>query len=404
MAKIKLVGVILDNDTAQVYSWWGFDSICARTVENGIRQLAEGEELEIDLNSPGGYCSVGAEIYTMLKQASQNGHKVTINVIGEACSAATVLMCGADVVNGSPVSVYMFHNASVSAQGKARDMRSAMECLEQTDDVIVNAYELKTGHSREELHNLIDEETWMSVNRAKEYGFVDNILFSEGTEEEESPDEEEMQEENSMMLDMVRACAVSGKLIPEDKVHLMRNVMLEEIAKEKAGQTSKVKDVNTKGININKKPKGDKKMTLEEMYEQHPELKDEVESLLLNSADSKTPKDNEVLEDAIKEAIAGERKRIQDIEEIAGSIPADMVTAAKYTDPCDAKELAFKALVADSQKATGYMEKVKEDFEKSGAKDVVATPEDDGEGKSNELAGFVNSKRKKGEAKNEERI
>ena len=400
MAKIKLVGVILDNDSAQIYSWLGFDSICARIVEKCISQLGDGEELEIDLNSPGGYCSAGSEIYTMLKQASQNGHKVIVNVIGEACSAATVLMCGADVVNGSPVSVYMFHNASSSAKGKARDMRSAMECLEQIDDTIVNAYELKTGHSREELHDLIDQETWMSVNRAQEYGFVDNILFLQESEEEKETKEENPEEENSsMLMDMVKACAVTNVLIPENKLQLMRNVMLEEMAKEKAGQTSQGKDVNTKSININKEPKGDKKMTLEEMYEQHPEIKDEVEALLQNKADLQSQKDTANSEDAIQKAIEGERKRIQDIEAIAGSIPAEMVTEAKYSVPCDAKELAFKALVADSQRASSYMEDVKHDFEKSGVKDVAAAPKEDENDTSDELAGFVNSRRKKGEAK-----
>ena len=176
--KLKLNGVILDNDTATIYRYFGLDAISPKLISLTIDKLAEGEELEIDLNSPGGYCSAGAAIYSMLKAASAAGHEVIINVIGEACSAATVVMCGADTVKGSRASTYMFHNASLhGASGKSRDMRSYAQSLEETDESIINVYEERTGKTRDELHELIDAETWMNVNRAIEYGFVDEIYL-----------------------------------------------------------------------------------------------------------------------------------------------------------------------------------------------------------------------------------
>ncbi len=375
MGKIKLIGEIVDNDTAMIYRWLGFDAICSRMVENAERNLEEDETLEIDLNSPGGCCSAGAEIYTILRQISEAGHRVVVNVVGQACSAATVLMCGADVVNASPVSYFMFHNASASAYGKARDLRSATECLEQVDETIVNAYQEKTGHTREELHKLIDDETWMSANRAQEYGFVDNILFMEQEKEEDKEEDE--------MLDMVKACAISHTLIPEEKVALLKEFIIQD------QKVKDVKDVEAKEP-LHKKMSnegGRKSMTLQEACEQYPEIKDELDILLQNTQKQHDEKEVQTVEDAVKK----ERRRMQDIENIAGSVSAEMVYDAKYVNPCDAKELAYRALAEHKNQTAKYMADVMSDHSESHVADIKADPDGKKATEADELAGYVNA-------------
>lgn len=401
MAKIKLTGAIVDNDTAKVYQWFGFDAISAKAVDRAIKALEEGEDLEIDLNSPGGYCSVGAEIYTMLRQASADGHSVIVNVVGEACSAATVLMCGADEVKASDVAMFMFHNASLVASGKARDMRSATECLEQTDESIVNAYVAKTGKSREELHDLIDAETWMSAQRALEFGFVDGMMFEEEQEEEEEKNLELFNQITNRIERSMQRVASSSGLIPEDKLEVMREAMMSEMTKsskvapvqptEDAPQTNDVSSHSAVNINTTK---GGSKMTLQEAYQSYPELKDEVSEAVRNAV-----AENEAAnEQAVQQAVQAERTRIQEIEAISASIPADMVAKAKFEEPCDAKELAFNALKADTAKAQSYMADVTADAEESGADGVVVQPDDVQTSKDDEaeaLANHVNATRAK---------
>lgn len=401
MAKIKLTGAIVDNDTAKVYQWYGFDAISAKAVDRAIKALEEGEELTIDLNSPGGYCSVGAEIYTMLRQASADGHSVIVNVVGEACSAATVLMCGADEVKASDVAMFMFHNASLAASGKARDMRSATECLEQTDESIVNAYVAKTGKSREELHDLIDAETWMSAQRALEFGFVDGMMFEEEQEEEEEKNLELFNQVTNRIERSMKRVASSSGLIPEDKLEVMREAMMSEMTKsskvapvqptEDAPQTNDVSSHSAVNINTTK---GGSKMTLQEAYQSYPELKDEVSEAVRNAV-----AENEAAnEQAVQQAVQAERTRIQEIEAISASIPADMVAKAKFEEPCDAKELAFNALKADTAKAQSYMADATADAEESGANDVVVQPDDVRTSEDDEaeaLANHVNATRAK---------
>lgn len=401
MAKIKLTGAIVDNDTAKVYQWYGFDAISAKAVDRAIKALEEGEELTIDLNSPGGYCSVGAEIYTMLRQASADGHSVIVNVVGEACSAATVLMCGADEVKASDVAMFMFHNASLVAEGKARDMRSATECLEQTDESIVNAYVAKTGKSREELHDLIDAETWMSAQRALEFGFVDGMMFEEEQEEEEEKNLELFNQVTNRIERSMQRVASSSGLIPEDKLEVMREAMMSEMTKSsKVAQVQQTEDApqtndvsSHSAVNINT-TKGGSKMTLQEAYQSYPELKDEVSEAVRNAvAESEAAN-----EQAVQQAVQAERTRIQEIEDISASIPADMVAKAKFEEPCDAKELAFNALKADTEKAQSYMADATADAEKSGADDVVVQPDDVQTSEDDEaeaLAHHVNATRAK---------
>ena len=48
--------------------------------------------------------------------------------------------------------------------------------LAETKESIINAYELKTNLPREKISAMMDDETWMNVNKAIELGFADDML------------------------------------------------------------------------------------------------------------------------------------------------------------------------------------------------------------------------------------
>jgi hypothetical protein len=112
-------------------------------------------------------------------------------------------------------------------------------------------------------------------------------------------------------------------------------------------------------------------MTLEELRAAHPDLVAELE----NSARA----------EGVKNGVKTERERIQGIEAIAKNIDPALVAKAKYEEPVDAKDLAFQALQADAGLAKDYLDKAKEDTEKSGVDGVkaqVQTPGDSQEPQS----------------------
>lgn len=171
--KIKIKGVIIPNDYKWIYDWFEMDSTCPNDVSNEIDK-ANGEEIEIEINSGGGDVYAGSEIYTALK--SYKGNKVA-KIVGIAASAASVIAMAGNKVLISPTAQIMIHNVSSYAQGDYRDLEHEAEVLKNYNSTIANAYTLKTGMKKEELLAMMDKETWLTPEKALEYKFADEIMF-----------------------------------------------------------------------------------------------------------------------------------------------------------------------------------------------------------------------------------
>ncbi|MDA2525256.1 Clp protease ClpP [Bacillus cereus] len=173
--KIDVKGPIISNDEVWIYDWFEMDATSPGKISKELDN-ANGEDLIVSINSPGGYVDEGSEIYTALKNYS--GH-VEVQIVGLAASAASIIAMAGDKVRISPTAQIMIHNASTWNGGDHRDMTKAAEMLKITDRTLVNAYVIKSGKSEEELLNMMAEETWMGPQQALEHNFVDEIMFME---------------------------------------------------------------------------------------------------------------------------------------------------------------------------------------------------------------------------------
>ncbi|MGH0867370.1 head maturation protease, ClpP-related [Bacillus toyonensis] len=173
--KIDVKGPIISNDEAWIYDYFEMDATSPGKITKQLDN-ANGEDLIVSINSPGGYVDEGSEIYTTLKNYS--GH-VEIQIVGLAASAASIIAMAGDKVRISPTAQIMIHNAAMWNGGDHRDMTKAAEMLKITDRTLVNAYVIKSGKSEEELLNMMAEETWMGPQQALENNFVDEIMFME---------------------------------------------------------------------------------------------------------------------------------------------------------------------------------------------------------------------------------
>ena len=173
---IKINGVIVGTDEKWIYDWCDMESFCPRDLN-----LIEGQDVDIEINSPGGYIYPASEIYTALMKHKGN---VNITITGRAASAASVIAMAGTHVTMSPTAQMMIHNVSASGAGDYRDFEHYAEQLKKSNDTIANAYMLKTGKKREEILKLMDHETWFTPDEALENGFIDEILTkSENTNE-----------------------------------------------------------------------------------------------------------------------------------------------------------------------------------------------------------------------------
>ena len=175
--KINIRGSIIPNDYKWFYDWFGEDSTCPRDVQSVLDTVMPGDDIDVYINSPGGVIDVGSEIYTLLRLASEHCN-VRNHITGEACSAASVIACSA-YCEMAPTALMMVHCVSSGIRGNHNDMEHMAEVLRTADRALCTAYTAKTGMTEEEALDMMEHETWLTAEQAKDRGLVDEIMFEE---------------------------------------------------------------------------------------------------------------------------------------------------------------------------------------------------------------------------------
>ena len=85
--KIDVKGPIISNDEAWIYDWFEMDAASPGKISK-VLDDANGDDLVVSINSPGGYVHEGSEIYTALK--NYPGH-VEVQIVGLVASALLLL-------------------------------------------------------------------------------------------------------------------------------------------------------------------------------------------------------------------------------------------------------------------------------------------------------------------------
>lgn len=128
------------------------------------------------IDSPGGDVFAAAQIYNMLRDYKD---EVNVHIDSLAASAASVIAMAGKTVEISPTGYLMIHNPSMMAWGDSAEMQRAKNMLDEVKEGIINAYEVRTGLSRQQLSDMMDAETWLSAKKAVEMGFADKIMFED---------------------------------------------------------------------------------------------------------------------------------------------------------------------------------------------------------------------------------
>ncbi len=309
MARIDIRGAIVPDGEQWIYDWYGIPAVSPKRIMQQIDRAINNQEKEIvvNINSPGGSVYAASEIWTHIKKYPGNS---VSEISGVCASAASIIALASKKVVIAPVGALMIHNASVIAEGDYREMESMKQLLIQTNDAIMQTYKEKTKKSEEELKQMMDAETWMNAQQAVEKGFVDEIMFAE-----------EMKIIASAQTDV----GANG-LLPKAVIDKMFNL--------RATDPSIVvkNSVSTGGPVSQPEPEGEsQKMDLQELQNKHPELVEQIRNT------------------AKKEAVAEERKRIQEIENFAQPGMENIINKAKFETGISAAETAMEILNAQKE-------------------------------------------------------
>lgn len=174
MKKIAICGVI------------GWDC-----TPSGLREAlreANGEEVELEVSSPGGYIAPGLEMFNLIRNYAG---EINVRITGYAMSMASYIPLAVKArmnpgkIRAEDNAVYMIHNARGGAWGDHNDVLGYGAYLKGLSSVIAKQYVKRTGKPLEEITAMMDKETFLFGEEMIEHGFVDEIIE---TAEEKDPE------------------------------------------------------------------------------------------------------------------------------------------------------------------------------------------------------------------------
>ena len=161
---------------------WDGTGTTARLVGAVLRR-AKGEDVSVNINSPGGDFFEGVAIYNMLREYDG---RVNVNVIGLAASAASVIAMAADDLKIAKAGFMMIHNSWGMVVGNQNDMREAAETFAVFDKAMAAVYADRSGLDQEEIAKMMDSDTMMSGEQAVELGLANSFVNADEIIEDES--------------------------------------------------------------------------------------------------------------------------------------------------------------------------------------------------------------------------
>ena len=306
-----------------------WDDISDKAFKQDIENLGDVENITLHINSPGGSVFSAVAIANTLKNHKA---KVTANIDGLAASAATIITSACDTVRMPKNALFMIHNPITFAYGNNQEMQKTVEMLDKVKNSIIETYLNKTKTDKETLSELMDNETWMNAEEAKEYGFIDEIL-------DENVEKEVIENKliiNNMAFDISRFKNFKEKKNQEPRVI--------NISVNSTGSPEEIADKFRDILNSTENQKNEGgNMTLEELKNKFPELY------------------NQIFNEGKEAGITKERERMREIDNLDVSNYSELVENAKYNDPVEASVLAVNILNKQKEERIKKLQNIKND-------------------------------------------
>lgn len=154
------------------WAWEEFGEVSASNLSKQLEELQDVSKINVRISSYGGEVKEGLAIYNALR-----AHKAKIVTYCDsfACSIASVIFMAGDERIMNAASLLMIHNAWTVAQGNSKELRKLADDLEVITSASVEAYKERATISEKEIRKLMDKESWISPEKAVEYGFATGI-------------------------------------------------------------------------------------------------------------------------------------------------------------------------------------------------------------------------------------
>ncbi|MDG1287465.1 MAG: ATP-dependent Clp protease proteolytic subunit [Rickettsiales bacterium] len=129
------------------------------------------------INSPGGVVTAGMSIYDTMQYIKPEIHTLCV---GQACSMGSLLLTAGDKRYITPNARVMIHQPSGGASGQATDIEIHTKEILDLKKRLNNVYVKHTGQKLAVIEKAMERDNFMSAEKAKEFGLVDEIVEQRG--------------------------------------------------------------------------------------------------------------------------------------------------------------------------------------------------------------------------------
>lgn len=176
---LKIYDAIMTDDERENVEFWGGSGVSFKSIDDFVASIPEDDNvIDIRLNCDGGDCLTGWAIIDKLRAT---GKTITATIEGHAASMASLILLAASERKGHKHAQLLIHKPYFPAYTLADAYRSEdlLKLADQLEDETNRALDFmveRTGADREELEALMDEDKFVSMERAKELGFIHEII------------------------------------------------------------------------------------------------------------------------------------------------------------------------------------------------------------------------------------
>ena len=162
----------------KVFLWGQVDDDSAKHVIDRLLYLEmvqPGKEIQLIINSPGGYVTSGLAIYDTMKSISS---PISTICSGLAASMGSIILSAGEKGRRFvlPHARVMIHQPSGGADGPASDIEIQIEELLKTKKLGAESLAKNCGKTVDEIMKDFNRDYWMSAGESVEYGIVDGQL------------------------------------------------------------------------------------------------------------------------------------------------------------------------------------------------------------------------------------
>ena len=176
---LKIYDAIMTDEERQNVEFWGGSGVSFKNIDEFVASIPEDDDtIDIRLNCDGGDCLTGWAIIDKLRAT---GKTITATIEGHAASMASLILLAASERKGHKHAQLLIHKPYFPAYTLADAYRSEdlQKLAAQLEDETARALDFmveRTGADRAELEALMDEDKFVNMERAKELGFIHEII------------------------------------------------------------------------------------------------------------------------------------------------------------------------------------------------------------------------------------